>query len=139
MSEMHHPRRVLRRIGAVLAGALAGIILSIGTDLVLHATGVFPPWPADGQRALPACDGLSHYLRRGGQLHRGAARARSAHGARPGAWRRGPCREHCGRRGDVGQGARIRARLVPPRGPIAMPVCLGGRRTPQDAVARADA
>ena len=44
MSEMHHPRRVLRRIGAVLAGLLAGIILSIGTDMVLHATGVFPPW-----------------------------------------------------------------------------------------------
>ena len=41
---MHHPRRVLRRIGAVLAGALAVIILSIGTDVVLHATGVFPPW-----------------------------------------------------------------------------------------------
>jgi len=41
---MHHPRRVLRRIGAVLAGALAVIILSIGTDVVLHAAGVFPPW-----------------------------------------------------------------------------------------------
>ena len=44
MSEMHHPRRVLRRIGAVLAGLLATIILSLGTDVVLHATGVFPPW-----------------------------------------------------------------------------------------------
>ena len=44
MSEMHHPRRVLRRAGAVLAGLLAVIILSIGTDAVLHATGVFPPW-----------------------------------------------------------------------------------------------
>ena len=44
MSEMHHPRRVVRRIGAVLAGMLTGIILSIGTDLALHATGVFPPW-----------------------------------------------------------------------------------------------
>ena len=44
MSEMHHLRRVLRRIGAVLAGLLAVIILSIGTDMALHATGVFPPW-----------------------------------------------------------------------------------------------
>ena len=44
MSEMHHPGRVLRRIGAVLAGLLAVFILSIGTDVVLHATGVFPPW-----------------------------------------------------------------------------------------------
>ena len=43
MSEMHHPRRVLRRTGAVLAGLLAVIILSIGTDVVLHATGVSPP------------------------------------------------------------------------------------------------
>ena len=42
MSEMHRPRRVLRRIGAVLAGLLAVIILSIGTDMALHATGVFP-------------------------------------------------------------------------------------------------
>ena len=44
MSEMHHPRRVLRRIGAVLAGLLAGVILSIGTDVALHATSVFPRW-----------------------------------------------------------------------------------------------
>ena len=44
MSEMHHPRRVLRRTGAVLAGLLAVIILSIGTYAALHATGVFPPW-----------------------------------------------------------------------------------------------
>ena len=43
MSEMHRPRRVLRRIGAVLAGLLAVVFLSIGTDMALHATGVFPP------------------------------------------------------------------------------------------------
>jgi pimeloyl-ACP methyl ester carboxylesterase len=36
MSEMHHPRRVLRRIGAVLAGLLAIIILAIATNAVLH-------------------------------------------------------------------------------------------------------
>ncbi len=28
----------------MVAGALAGIVLSIGTDMVLHATGVFPPF-----------------------------------------------------------------------------------------------
>ena len=33
-----------RRIGAVLAGFVVGVILSLGTDIVLHATGVFPPW-----------------------------------------------------------------------------------------------
>ena len=35
--------RILRSIGAVLAGLLAIFILSIGTDVALHATGVFPP------------------------------------------------------------------------------------------------
>jgi len=34
----------LKSIGAVLAGVLAIVVLSIGTDVVLHATGVFPPW-----------------------------------------------------------------------------------------------
>ena len=44
MSETHHPRRILRSIGAVLVGVLAVIILSLGTDVVLHATGIYPPW-----------------------------------------------------------------------------------------------
>ena len=43
MSEMPHPRRVPRSILAVLAGMLAIVVLSIGTDMVLHATGVYPP------------------------------------------------------------------------------------------------
>ena len=43
MSETHPPRRMGRSIGVVLAGFLAVVILSIGTDAVLHATGVFPP------------------------------------------------------------------------------------------------
>jgi hypothetical protein len=42
-SRTHRPRRILRRIGAVLAGFLAIIILSSATDMVLHATGIFPP------------------------------------------------------------------------------------------------
>jgi hypothetical protein len=44
MNDTHRPRRVLRRIGAVLAGLLAIFILSIGTDVALQATGVFPPF-----------------------------------------------------------------------------------------------
>ncbi len=44
MSETERPRRIGRSIGAVLAGMLAGIVLTIGTDIVLHAIGVFPPW-----------------------------------------------------------------------------------------------
>ena len=43
VSEVRHPHRVLRSIGAVLAGALTGIVLSIGTDMLLYASGVFPP------------------------------------------------------------------------------------------------
>jgi hypothetical protein len=37
-------KNTLRSIGAVLAGLLAGIVFSLGTDVVLHAIGVFPPW-----------------------------------------------------------------------------------------------
>ena len=44
MTETHRPRRILQSIGAVLAGLLAIVILSIATDQALHATGVFPPF-----------------------------------------------------------------------------------------------
>jgi uncharacterized membrane protein len=37
-------RRVLRSIGAVLAGLVAIFVLSTATDVALHAAGVFPPW-----------------------------------------------------------------------------------------------
>ena len=43
MSEMHHRRRRLRSAAALLLGFLAVVVLSLGTDAVLHATGVFPP------------------------------------------------------------------------------------------------
>jgi hypothetical protein len=36
----------LRRIGAVFAGLLAIFVLSTVTDVVLHATGFYPPWTA---------------------------------------------------------------------------------------------
>ena len=35
----------------MLAGLLVSIILSVGTDAILHAAGVFPPW---GQRVADA-------------------------------------------------------------------------------------
>ena len=44
MSETHRPRYIIRRIGAVFAGILVVFILSVGTDVVLHATGIYPPW-----------------------------------------------------------------------------------------------
>jgi hypothetical protein len=36
--------RILQSGGAVLAGIVVGVVLSLGTDVVLHAVGVFPPW-----------------------------------------------------------------------------------------------
>lgn len=42
-SETRPRRRVLRSIGAVPAGVLVVVVLSTVTDLILHATGVFPP------------------------------------------------------------------------------------------------
>jgi hypothetical protein len=44
MNETQHPRRILRSIAAVFAGVVAVFILSLGTDLVMHGTGIFPPW-----------------------------------------------------------------------------------------------
>jgi hypothetical protein len=43
-SEPHHSRHILRSTCAVLAGVVLVFILSLGTDVVLHATGIFPPW-----------------------------------------------------------------------------------------------
>lgn len=37
-------RRIGRSIGALFAGFLVVVVLSLGTDLALHATGVFPAW-----------------------------------------------------------------------------------------------
>ncbi len=44
MSETQPPRRMLRSIGAVLAGMLVGIVLTLGTDELLLLASVFPPW-----------------------------------------------------------------------------------------------
>ncbi len=42
MSETPRPRRWGRSFGALFAGFLAVVVLSLGTDLALHAIGVFP-------------------------------------------------------------------------------------------------
>jgi hypothetical protein len=44
MSDTGRLRRIGRSLAALLAGMLVGIVLSLGTDIVLHAMGVFPPW-----------------------------------------------------------------------------------------------
>jgi|SRR5262245_1045473 len=41
---MRRQNRILRRTGAVLAGVLVIIILSIAMDTMTHASGVFPPF-----------------------------------------------------------------------------------------------
>ena len=52
MSETERPRRTLRSIWAVFAGLLFIFIVTTIVDVVLHATGVFPPW------GKPMSDGL---------------------------------------------------------------------------------
>ena len=52
---MSDTKSIGRSIGAVVAGMVLGAVLSLGTDVVLHALHVFPPWnqPAgDGPLAL---------------------------------------------------------------------------------------
>ena len=39
-----HPRRLWRSIGAVFLGFLAVVILSLGTDQLMHVLKVYPPW-----------------------------------------------------------------------------------------------
>ena len=43
MSETRGPN-ILRSLGAVVAGLLIIFVLHLGTDVVMHATGIFPPW-----------------------------------------------------------------------------------------------
>ena len=44
MNETEPQRNIGRSILAVLAGMVVGIVLTLGTDIALHATRVFPPW-----------------------------------------------------------------------------------------------
>ena len=39
-----HPRRLLRSAAALLLGFFAVVVLSLGTDQVLHVLDVYPPW-----------------------------------------------------------------------------------------------
>jgi len=44
MSPPAPPRRRWRSVGAIVAGFVAVFVLSLGTDQVLHALSVYPPW-----------------------------------------------------------------------------------------------
>lgn len=37
-------RNIVRSIVAIVAGFLVIVVLSVGTDVVMHATGIYPPW-----------------------------------------------------------------------------------------------
>jgi hypothetical protein len=55
MTEPQPTRRTGRSIGAVIVGMAIGVAVTIATDMVLHAVGVFPPWGQpvpDGPLAL---------------------------------------------------------------------------------------
>jgi hypothetical protein len=55
MTEPQPTRRTGRSIGAVIVGMAIGVAVTIATDMVLHAVGVFPPWGqpvSDGPLAL---------------------------------------------------------------------------------------
>ncbi len=45
-------KNIWKSIGAVLAGILVGAALALGTDVVLHAIRVFPPWDQPASDAL---------------------------------------------------------------------------------------
>lgn len=42
--EIRPSRRILRRVGAVVAGLLVVGILDTTIDVIMHQTGVYPPW-----------------------------------------------------------------------------------------------
>lgn len=44
MSESIEPKRTGRSVLAVLAGMLTVVVLDVGIDSILHATGVYSPW-----------------------------------------------------------------------------------------------
>ena len=43
MSETHPPRRIGRSLGALAAGFVVVVVLTLATDIALHAAGVLPP------------------------------------------------------------------------------------------------
>ena len=134
-NETKPPRRIGRSIGAVLAGIITGVVFSLGTDLAMRSTGVFP---ALGQpisdTALPAGDSVSHGLQRGGKLRHRATRAQPADAARADPRRAGAVRDDSGRGDDVGQRAGIWTQMVPPgTGRYRDAMCVGGREDLRNA------
>lgn len=53
MSTARPPLRIVRRLGALFGGIVVIVALSIGTDLALHAIGVFPSLEKPGLFTTP--------------------------------------------------------------------------------------
>ncbi len=125
--------RVFRSIGAVIAGALTGIILSIGTDAALVAAAVFPPLTEPDQFTTPLLLLATLYRNiygvAGSYLTaRLAPRNPMGHALVLG--RDGSRRQHRRCRNHVG----LWACMVSPRAHrTGNAVCLGGWQTPRDA------
>jgi len=123
------PRRIGRSILAVLAGMIAGAVLSLGTDAALRAAGVFPALgerPTDSALLL-AITYRTVYSVTGCYLA-GAARAVQTNGPCHHAGNHRLHRLHAGRPGDLEQGTRVWPALVSHRtGRYNMPYAwLGG-------------
>ncbi len=107
------PSTMLRSVGAIVAGVLVGVILSLGTDLAMQAIGVVPAIrPAGGKPASTAGNDLSDALWRSGRLHHGEACAGSPYETRHDSGHFGIHREHRRRRTDLEQGSGFRTSLV---------------------------
>ena len=44
MTNAEHPRRLGRSTAAVVLGFVAVVVLSLGTDQVMHVLDIYPPW-----------------------------------------------------------------------------------------------
>ena len=44
MTSAQPQRNTARSVGAIVAGVVVGLVLTLGSDAVLHAMGVFPPY-----------------------------------------------------------------------------------------------
>ena len=136
MSETQPVWSIGRSIGALLAGFVFVVILSLGTDLALHAAGIFPPL---GQIMSNALFLLATIYRTVYAVVGSYITARLApnrpmqHALLGGAI--GLVLSRGGRGGDVEQG--YGAALVSPGSGCHRPaLCLVGRQTPAHAVAR---
>jgi hypothetical protein len=108
------PRRVLRSVGAVLAGLVGLRTLPGHRRAAARNRNLSTVVQADERAVMAARYSQSHRLWRFGRIHRCAARASSPDGACTSARSCGSGVEHRGRCGDLELRAGIRAQMVSP-------------------------